>query len=334
MSYAEAPETRIARLSPWQRLRYGFETSVFFLVIGFFSLFDLDRASAIGGWIGRNLAAPTQLSSRAYKNLRAAYPEKTAPQIKSIVVGMWDNLGRVLAEYAHLGEFTWKGADPRIEVMGLENFHAAKARGKGLLIISAHFANWETMPVAAREYGITGGMVVRPTNNPYVARWLAKQRSRYGMPEQISKGAQGTRRIFSLLRKGESILMLVDQRASEGIPAPFFGREVMTTPAPAALAIKLGAIILPAWNERLGGAHFRMHVHPPITVSLSGHYDRDLMALTAAINAWVEARVRERPEQWLWIHRRWSEPGWRLRKRAQALLGAGDEATNEGSSLT
>jgi KDO2-lipid IV(A) lauroyltransferase len=203
-----------------------------------------------------------------------------------------------------------------------------------MLIISAHFANWETMPFAAREYGVTGGMVVRPTNNPYVGRWLAKQRARYGIPEQIAKGAQGTRRIFSLLRKGEAILMLVDQRTNEGIPAPFFGRDAMTTPAPAALSLKLGAVILPAWNERLGGARFRMHVYPTIELPRTGDEDRDLLALTAAINAWVEARVRERPEQWLWIHRRWPEPGAKLRKRAQALVGAGERAESEGSSLT
>ena len=233
------------QLSFAQRVRYGFETAGFFLLIGFFKLFSIDTASALGGWIGRTLIAPTGMSKTAYTNLRAAYPEKSLDEIKRIVIGMWDNLGRVMAEYGHLGKFRYKGASPRIEVVGLENLLAAQARGKGLMMISAHFANWEIMPFAARDYGLSGAMVTRPTNNPYVSNWLDKQRSRYGLPEQIAKGAQGTRRIFSLLRKGECILMLVDQRTSEGVPAPFFGRDAMTTPAPAALAIKLGAVILP-----------------------------------------------------------------------------------------
>ena len=77
-----------------------------------------------------------------------------------------------------------------------------------------------------------------------------------------------------------------------------------------------------------------MHVHPMIEPPNTGDPGRDVLALTAKINAWVEARVREKPEQWLWIHRRWSDKGSKLRKRAQALLGAGDEATSDGSSLT
>ena len=255
--------------------------------------------------------------------MRAAYPEKSEDKIKTVVRGMWDNLGRVLAEYAHLGKLTWKGASPRIDVVGLENYHAAKARGKGMLIISAHFANWETMPFAAREYGVTGGMVVRPTNNPYVSRWLAKQRSRYGIPEQITKGAQGTRNIFTLWRKGEAILMLVDQNTDEGVAAPFFGRDAMTTPAPAALSLKLGAVLLPTSNERLNGARFRMRIHPAIPFTPSGDQDADIVALTATINTSIEERVRKCPEQWFWIDRRWTDPGDQTPKTRSGLGGRG-----------
>jgi Kdo2-lipid IVA lauroyltransferase/acyltransferase len=334
MKSAATSETEMPSLTFWQRIRYSYETAGFFILIGFFSLFAIDRASAIGGWIGRNLLAPTGLSARAYENLRLSFPEKNAAEIKRIVVAMWDNLGRVLAEYAHLGELSMLGADPRIDVVGADTVRAPVALGKGVLIISAHFANWEVMPFAARQFGLKGGVVVRPTNNPFVSRWFDKQRLRYGMQEQIAKGALGTRRIFSLLRKGDCVLMLVDQRTSEGIPAPFFGRDAMTTPAPAALALKLGSAIVPVWNERLSGAHFRMHVDAPVTVPQTGNAQRDVQVLTAAINAWVETRVRAQPEQWLWIHKRWSEPGAKLKKRAQALLGAGDTADSDGSSLT
>src|SRR6267142_828617 len=86
----------------FKKLRYYFETAGFFTVIGFFRLFNLDRASAVGGWIGRNLVAPTSMSRRPIANLTAAYPEKSAGEIAAIVRAMWDNLGRVLAEYAHL----------------------------------------------------------------------------------------------------------------------------------------------------------------------------------------------------------------------------------------
>jgi KDO2-lipid IV(A) lauroyltransferase len=251
-----------------------------------------------------------------------------------IVHAMWDNLGRVLAEYGHLDKIHWRTEKPRIEVAGVENFDAARAQGKGILLLSAHFANWEIMPFAAREYGLSGGVVVRPTNNPFVARWLDRVRSRNGLPEMIYKGPQGTRRIFTVLRKGDCICILVDQRASEGIPAPFFGRDAMTTPAPAALALKMGAKIVPVWNERLRGARFRMTVFPAIEPPSTGDPDRDVLQLTAAINAFVEARVRQRPEQWLWIHQRWSKPGTKMKKRAQDLLGIAERAESEGSSRT
>jgi KDO2-lipid IV(A) lauroyltransferase len=309
-----------------RRLKYYLETAGFFLVIGFFRMFGIDRASAIGGWIGRNIVAPTPMSRLARKNLIAAFPEKSPAEITAIVRAMWDNLGRVMAEYAHLDKLHMDGPDPRIQIDGLDVLDAAISRGKGILLVSGHFANWEIMPFGARDYGITGGVVVRPANNPYVNRWLENARIRNGMAEQIPKGAPGTRRIFSLLRKGEAALLLVDQRASEGITIPFFGREAFTTPAPAALALKLGAVVVPASNTRVGGARFRMTVHPPIEPPNTGDPDRDLVEFTAAMTRFVEARVRERPHEWLWIHKRWVQVDAPMRKRAQALspLRGGD----------
>ena len=309
-----------------RRMRYYLETAGFFTIIGFFRLFGVDTASAIGGWIGRRLIAPTPMSRLATKNLKAAFPEKSPEEIAAIVHAMWDNLGRVMAEYAHLDKLHMDGPDPRIEILGLDIIDAAMASGKGYLLVSGHFANWEIMPFGARDYGITGGVIVRPTNNPYVNRWLERARVRNGMAEQVPKGASGTRRIFSLLRKGEAALMLVDQRASEGITIPFFGRDAFTTPAPAALALKLGAIVVPASNERVGGARFRMTVYPPIEPPNTGDPDRDLVEFTAAMARFIEERVRERPHEWLWIHKRWTRKDAPLGKRAQALspLRGGD----------
>jgi len=258
------PPAKPATLRLGRKLRYYLEAAVFFSVIGFFKLFGIDTASAIGGWIGRNLFAPTPLSRRARSNLALAFPEKNAAEIKTILIEMWDNLGRVMGEYAHLDRIHWKAALPRLEVANLEYYNAALESGKGVIFIGGHFANWEVIPIAARDYRVPGGTVVRPANNPYVNRWLEDVRSRTGLAELIPKGVQGTRRIFGLLRKGHVILMLVDQRASEGILAPFFGKPAQTTAVPAALALKLGCIVLPGWNERLGGARFRITLYPPI----------------------------------------------------------------------
>jgi KDO2-lipid IV(A) lauroyltransferase len=315
------------------RLRYLAEAAAFFTFIGIFRLFGVDTASALGGFIGRQIFYRTRITGRARVNLRAAYPSMSETEMEAIVVEMWDNLGRTVAEYAHLDKFSLTGPNPRLTVAGTAHAEAAIASGKGVIFISGHFANWEMMAFTAHQLGYESGEVYRPLNNPYVDRWMVRQRVLNGPKEQIAKGAHGTRRIFTLLRAGKCILLLADQKTNEGLPAPFFGRDAMTTPAPAALALKLGAVVLPASNERLGGARFRMKICPPIAFEASGDHDRDILVLTAKITEAIETMVRERPSQWLWIHRRWPKDGERLRsKRAQALAGAGVRADSEGSS--
>ena len=322
-------------MTPGQKLRYGAEAAGFFAMIGLFRLNWTDTASAIGGWLGRNVFYRTGTTNRARANLAAAYPEKGEAEREAIIVEMWDNLGRTIAEYAHLSEFSIHGANARLEVTGTKYAEAAIASGKGVIFVSGHFANWEMMPATAEQLGYECGEVYRPLNNPYIDRWLVRQRIANGPQEQIAKGAQGTRRIFTLLRSGKCILMLSDQKTNEGLPAPFFGRDAMTTPAPAALALKLGTLVLPASNERLDGAHFRMKIYPAIDFTPSGDHDRDIHDLTIKITEAIERLVRERPSQWLWIHRRWPKEGDRTRsKRAQALSGAGVRVESEGSSLT
>ncbi|HET7334511.1 MAG TPA: lysophospholipid acyltransferase family protein [Rhizomicrobium sp.] len=296
-------------------LRYGVEAALFFAFMGFFRVWGVDAASAIGGFIGRNILARTGVTERARKNLAAAFPEKSKTEIDKIIKEMWDNLGRTIAEYAHLDKFSIHGKNPRLEISNLDIAPELLSRNKGIIFVSGHFANWETMPFAAVQYGLEGGEVYRPVNNPFIDRWLVRQRQANGPKDQIAKGPLGTRRIFTLLRSGKAVYLLADQKTNEGIAAPFFGRPAMTTPAPAALALKLDAIVLPISNERLGGARFRLTIHPPIEFVASGDSDRDVLALTVKINAAIEQYVRARPSQWLWIHRRWPKPGDQVRSR-------------------
>ena len=325
-------------MKPLDTLRYGAEAAVFFALIGLFRALGLTLGSAFGGFMGRALFYRTPLTNRARANLRAAFPQMPDDEIETIARDMWDNLGRTIAEYAHLNRLSIKGSDPRIEIAGLAHADAALASGKGILFVSAHFANWEVMPLAAAQYAVEGGEVYRPLNNPFVDRWMVRQRAQCGPKEQIAKGPQGTRRIFTLLRARKAVFLLVDQKTNEGLPVPFFGRDAMTTPAPAALALKLGAILMPVSNERLSGARFRMTVHPPIEFAASGDQDRDVYALTLKINETMEKLIRHRPSQWLWIHRRWPKPGDAPRTRrgmeAQAFAGAGVRVERDGSSAT
>ena len=143
--------------------------------------------------------------------------------------------------------------------------------GKGIVFVSGHFANWEIDAARGPRNLATKAawFIVRSTIRTSTAISCVSATT-YGPSEAISKGVQGTRRIFTLLRGGKSILILVDQKTNEGLAVPFFGRDAMTTPAPAAVSLKLGAVMLLVTNERMGGARFRMTIHEPLTVDAVG----------------------------------------------------------------
>lgn len=288
-----------------RRLRYGAEAGLFFFVMGLFRLLPLDTASGLGAWIGRSLFSRLPPDRIARANLTAAFPEKSPAEIEIILAGMWDNLGRTVAEYAHLDKFTLDGPDPRLTLIGTEHIDAGLAAGKGVMFVAAHMANWEMMPITAEQYGIPGATVVRHPNNPIVARWLERQRGLKGSKDQIGKHG-GTRRILARLKAGHAIYMMVDQNNDEGIAVPFFGRGAMTTPVPAALCLKLGSRVLYAHNKRLGRtSRFEITVTPAPEFIPSGDDAADTRLLTERFTAEVERMIRAEPSQWLWIHRRW-----------------------------
>ncbi|HEY2836460.1 MAG TPA: lysophospholipid acyltransferase family protein [Rhizomicrobium sp.] len=288
-----------------QKLRYGAEAAVFLAFMGFFRLIGVDAASAVGGFIGRNIFARTGATKRARENLIKALPEKSEAERQVIIRTMWDNLGRTVAEYAHLDKFDVHGTDPRIRVQDGEIL--TSMNGQGVLVVSGHFANWEVMPITGAQHGLQGAIVYRPPNNPYVDRYIARARAIKGYAEQISKH-NGVRRIFTLLRNGRAILLLADQKTNEGIPVPFFGRDAMTTPVPAALALKLKVPVVLAANKRQGGARFRVTIYPPLDFTPTGDEKTDTRVLTEMITRKLEDIVRADPGQWLWIHRRWPTP--------------------------
>ena len=120
-------------------------------------------------------------------------------------------------------------------------------------------------------------------------------------------GAGGAKKLIEALSRGEHLGMLVDQKLNEGIAVPFFGRDAMTAPALAQLALRFGCPVVPARVERLDGAHFRLTVYPPLTLATSGDRQADIAAAMGQINALIEEWIRARPEQWLWLHRRWPD---------------------------
>jgi KDO2-lipid IV(A) lauroyltransferase len=238
-------------------------------------------------------------------NLRRAFPERSEAEIGEIVGGMWGNLGRVAAEYPHLREILVFATGGRVETHGVEHIDHAVAAGRRMIIFSGHLANWEIAALAAAQYGITVTQIYRAPNNPIIDRLIARFRGDRG--EYIPKGAAAARRAFAALYRGEHLTMLADQKLNEGIPVPFFNRPAMTATALALLALRFECDVLPARVERLCGARFRLTVFPPLPLPRTGDHSADVAALTATVTAILESWIRDRPAEWLWVHRRWPD---------------------------
>jgi len=286
MTHQERPLVR--------RLRYALETVFAYIAYFFFSLLPLDVASDFGGWIGRRIGHFLPSSDVARCNLAAAFPVKSAAELEDIVLGMWDNLGRVFAEYAHLRRI-WE----RVELVGEEHLIKARDSGKPSIFFAAHIANWEICPISTKKIGFDIYTVYRRPNNPGVDGLLSRARGA-GAAGLIAKGAGGAREMLSVLKKNGALGILMDQKLGEGVDA-------MTASAIALFALRFECPVYPVRLERLKGAKFRETVYPALDIPRSGDMEQDIYLLLIEINRQLENWIRERPEQWLWIHHRWPE---------------------------
>lgn len=284
-----------------RRLRYALETAAVYAVYGVFRIMPLETASNAGGSLLKKIGPRMGISRVARKNLDRAFPEKTPEEKEKILFGMWENLGRTIAEYPHLRDIA-----PNIEVAGTEHIHAAKTSGKPAILFSGHLANWEVGAVGVKKNGLSTHLVYRKPNNPGIDGLLRRARDS-GAAGHIRKGREGAREIVSVLRDRGAVGMLVDQKLNEGIPIPFFGHDAMTAHAIAHFALRFGCTLYPSRVERLNGTRFRLTILPPLTIKETGDKEADIRRIMTDINALLEGWIRERPEQWLWIHRRWPD---------------------------
>lgn len=278
------------------------------LALGFFfRLVGVDAASSIAGGFTR-AAGPliSPITNRARANLAIAFPDWPAKKAEATIRDVWENLGRTTAEFAHLTQFEPDAGNPRVEVVGRDKIEGIAQGDDPVIFVSGHFANWEVGSIVLHALGVDYGVIYRAANNPLIDGLIIKERARVMSRRQIPKGKRGGRDMIEALKAGASLAMLVDQKlTSGGIPSPFFGKNAMTAPAAARLALKYRTPVVPIEIERVKGARFRVAVHDAIAFEPSGDANADTQRLTDLINLEIESLIRKRPGQWLWLHRRW-----------------------------
>ncbi len=295
------------RFSFFKKIRHILEGIFVGMAFVFFHyILPFKVSVAFGGWLARTVGPRYHLSKRARTNLKKCFPELTASDIQKIIVEMWDNYGRLAAEYANPDAF-WDGKTLRnIEIKGIENLKNFQEDGKPGIIITGHTGNWQMITLAAQSIGFDLTQMYRPANNPWVDALMLKCQ-KLAVKNVITKRKSGPKDFLSLLRRGDHVLLLVDQKMGEGMSVPFLGREAMTATGAARMYLNQNCPLLPARSERLCDSHFRVTFYPPIDFIPRGNHQQNMYDLLLHINTMLGEWVKERPGQWLWIHRRWKD---------------------------
>ena len=280
-------------------IRYRLEAAAARTMLAVLGLFSVDAVSGFGAWLGRTVGPLTRAHKIAARNLERSLPERDAASRAAILNGAWDNFGRTMMEYAVIPKL-----EGRVEIEGHEELARLAREGKPALLMTGHLGNWELIFDALRLHTKPITAVYRKANNPLVDEMIAEVRLR-GVAGLAPKGPAGARIVLSDLKHGGHVVMLVDQKLSSGVDVPFFGRAAATAPAIASFALRLGCPVFPIRVIRRGGAHFKVSIEKPWHFTPTDNHDADILNALTQINGKLEDWIRERPEQWLWMHRRW-----------------------------
>ena len=257
---------------------------------------------AVGPWL------PEHKLGRA--NLTAAFPEKSPEEIERILVGVWDNLGRVAAELAHIDRLTV--GDPlnlpyvKFDAIAIERFNRIRDDGKPALVFAAHLANWELPAIIAAAFGLDALVLYRRPNVGAVADAVIALRQG-SMGTLVPTDLYAPMRLGRALEDNRHVAMLVDQHYVKGVDVTFFGRRCKANPLIATLARHVECPIYGTRIVRLPGGAFRAEISEEVPAVRDAEGRIDVAGTMQAITNVIEGWVREHPEQWLWLHRRWRE---------------------------
>src|SRR6266536_1572372 len=265
----------------------------------------LARAFAIG--LGRAVyLLHYRLRQVGIRNLKMALPQKSADQRARILRGVFTSLGRQLAELCQFPKYTPENVEDVVVYDGLENYERAYARGKGVLFLTAHFGGWELSAFAHSLHGHWLHVVMRPMDNEYLDRLLQHYRTMHGN-KTVPKD-DFVRGLLAAMKAGETVGILMDTNMTppQGVFVDFFGIPACTASGLARIALRTGAAVVPGfllWEE--SERRYVLRFGEELDVVRTADHEQDAVTNTAAFTAAIERYVRQYPDQWLWMHRRW-----------------------------
>jgi len=262
-------------------------------------------------WASGSLAAGVRLLTPGWRrvaeqNLRLALPETSQRDHDRIVRGVYQQLARVLLALARAPRLNASNIGGWIQYEGFEHYRQALAKGRGVLFLTAHLGNWELSAMAHALFGNPMHVMVRPLDNPWLDRLVESLRKRCG--NQTIRKQDAARDVLRLLRRNEAVGILADQNSAGGdsVFVDFFGVRASATAGFVKLAMRSGAAVLPGfalWKE--SEKRYVLRFYPPLEMVSTGNPSEDVVANTQRCQSCIEAVIREHPDQWLWIHRRW-----------------------------
>jgi Kdo2-lipid IVA lauroyltransferase/acyltransferase len=272
--------------------------------------FDAIKTADLFGRITGRIGPLLREQRIARTNLTAAFPEKSPEEIEAIIAGVWNNLGRIGAEFAHIDQiWDYDEAYPlksRIEIPPRthELFHQLRLDDKPALIFTSHLGNWEMPALAAVAHGLDTAILYRRPNIASADR-IVQQMRRINMGTLIPAGRDAPVRLAEALKKGQHVAMFVDQYLTGGVEVTFFGRKTRANPMLARLLRQIECPIHGVRMIRLPGHRFRAELSEEVQPVRDEKGQIDIKGTMQAVTNVVEGWIREYPDQWLWLHRRW-----------------------------
>ena len=264
-------------------------------------------ARLLGSWLGWLVyALASRLRRTGLRNLELALPEMPISEQKRTLQKLFRNLGWQLAEFCRMERYTRSNTVGEIRYEGFEHFASAKARGKGVLVLTGHLGAWELSSFYHSLMGHPMGMVIRRLDNRRLDRFVNGIRCMHG--NRVLHKDDFARGLLMAMRRGETVGILMDTNMTppQGVFVDFFGHLACTASGLARVALKTGAAVVPGfllWEAK--EQRYVLHFGKCVEVEHTGDAATDILALTQRCTSVIESWVRRYPDQWLWIHRRW-----------------------------